>query len=385
MVLTVWEAGRCRKKKRGLGGQLAARALEREIKKRVLAVVRLLGRMGYTNGQAARRLGLNVRTLGTWKRQWREDRMKIHARGRPVEELDTSVKTRIVGMMDYYGPHVGLPTLRSIFPEVARAELEAVMHQYRRVYLRKNSILTGVLRWTRPGAVWAVDFTYAPRPIDGAYKYVLLVRDLASGANLLWLPVASKDGKTARDAVRALFLQHGPPLAVKADNDGPFRGSEFESELGEWDVMLLPSPVEMPWYNGSCEAGVGSAKTHTHHEAARHGRPGEWTCDDVETARLKSNEISRPFGGNGPTAEKVWRTRKPITEDEREEFRAAVAHYVDEIREEKAGSIDRMGWQGRAAIERQGIVRGLVRLGYLEIRRRRISPPIKSKKWERIS
>ena len=311
--------------------------------------------------------------------------MKMHLRGRPLAELEKDLKGRIVGMIDYYGPHVGLPTLRSIFPDRARAEIEEVLRQYRRVYVRKNSILVGELRWTRPGAVWAIDFSYPPRPIDDEFNYVLMVRDVASGKNLLWLPVVGKDGEAARDAIRALFLEYGPPLAVKEDNDGPFRGSVFDGELGEWEVMMLPSPVKMPWYNGSCEAGIGSLKTYTHHEAARHGRPGEWTCDDVETARFKANGNSRPLGSRGPSAEEAWRRRNPITEDEREEFRRAVAKHVDEVREEKTDKIERMGWQERAGIERQGIVRALVRLGILEIRRRRISPPIKSKKRARIS
>jgi hypothetical protein len=38
-----------------------------------------------------------------------------------------------------------------------------------------------VLHWTRPGAVWAIDFAEPPLPIEGSYSRLLAVRDLASG------------------------------------------------------------------------------------------------------------------------------------------------------------------------------------------------------------
>src|SRR3990172_13252124 len=61
--------------------------------------------------------------------------------------------------------------------------------------------------------------------------------------------------------------------------------------LAYWEqVASLFSPPCTPGYNGACEAGIGSLKTHAHHHAARHGRPREGACDDVETARLLRSE-----------------------------------------------------------------------------------------------
>jgi hypothetical protein len=68
-----------------------------------------------------------------------------------------------------------------------------------------------------------------------------------------------------------------------------------------WGTLQLLSPPGTPEYNGTCEAGIGSLKTRTHHEAARNDRPGEWTCDDVEGARMMDNETGRPWGVNGLT------------------------------------------------------------------------------------
>ena len=54
-----------------------------------------------------------------------------------------------------------------------------------------NGRLLHVLHWHRPGAVWAMDHTEPPTPIDGRWPHVLAVRDLASHMQLAWLPVAS--------------------------------------------------------------------------------------------------------------------------------------------------------------------------------------------------
>ena len=49
-------------------------------------------------------------------------------------------------------------------------------------------------------------------------------------------------------------------------------------------------------YNGSCEAGIGSMKTRTHHQSVRGEHAGDWTCADAEAARQEANETARPWG-----------------------------------------------------------------------------------------
>jgi hypothetical protein len=87
------------------------------------------------------------------------------------------------------------------------------------------------------------------------------------------------------------------------------------------------SPPYWPQYNGAAEAGIGSLKAHAHYEAARHARPAEWTCDDLEAARFKANELARPHsepGFNDPSPEIKWAERAPILPDERWAFYAGV-------------------------------------------------------------
>jgi hypothetical protein len=127
-------------------------------------------------------------------------------------------------------------------------------------------------------------------------------------------------------------------------------------------------------------------KTRAHHQAARNNRPGEWTCDDVEAARLQANQTHRPRGHRGPTPEELWDTRYRVTAANRQDLARAVARLVPIARHTLKlplyGPLDR--WQ-HAAVNRFAISRALVELGILKIRRKRITPRLSKKKRAGIS
>jgi len=271
------------------------------------------------------------------------------------------------------GPGVGLRTLQALFPETARRELEDLHRRYRDVYLTRTSMLVHVLRWRKTGAVWAMDFTEPPTPVEGLYVKILVVRDLSSGKTLLSLPVETETSKSVRDAMVALFLEYGVPLVIKSDNGSPFTAEETQKMLAHWSVLQLLSPPGTPEYNGACEAGIGGLKTRAHHESARNDRPGEWTCDDVEAARLMANQTGRPWGATGVTPDQAWSYRRRIDAEDQQVFQELVMDFAEEARVEQGylPGID-LGPAARAAVHRVAISRALVALGILEVRRRRI-------------
>jgi hypothetical protein len=111
---------------------------------------------------------------------------------------------------------VGVPTLQAHFPGIARGELADLRRRFRRIYRRRNRRLLHALRWDRPGAVWAIDYAEPPSPVEGQYRYLLAVRDLASGEQLAWLPVGQADAATACHLLKALFREHGDqPLLLR--------------------------------------------------------------------------------------------------------------------------------------------------------------------------
>ena len=110
------------------------------------------------------------------------------------------------------------------------------------------------------------------------------------------------------------FARENPSM-IKTDNGSAFRSEAFAKLLEEHEVLALRSPPYTPRYNGAVETGIGTLKTHVHYAAARQDRPGEWTCDDVEEARLRGNACSRPRGGHGGTPDQLWSDRIRIGEE----------------------------------------------------------------------
>jgi transposase InsO family protein len=143
--------------------------------------------------------------------KWKQGRLHLHGRGRPAGRSDRSERQSLLLLIELLGPGVGVPTLQALCPRMARREVQDLLRRYRKIWKRRRRLLSLVLHWLRPGSVWAMDFAAPPLPIDGTYERLLAVRDLASGMQLLWLPVADESAATAIAALEALFRQHGPP------------------------------------------------------------------------------------------------------------------------------------------------------------------------------
>jgi transposase InsO family protein len=287
----------------------------------------------------------------------------------------------VLAALDEHGPGVGVPTLRARFPGMSRAELTDLLARYRRVWRARNRVPLRVLGWPVVGSAWAIDFT-GPRPaVDGRYPYLLAVRDLASGYQILWRPVAEATGEAARDALAALFAEHGPPLVLKCDNGSPFIGEVVQQLLAAHHVRASYSPPHWPRYNGAVEAGIGALKDRTAARAARAGRAGTWAWDDAAGACAEANALSRPRGASGPSPDELWSARRPITTAERAAFRASV-----EARRNapQPGATPCAGgaaevMSGRA-MARDAIRLALEQCGYLHYKRRTITPPINARK-----
>jgi transposase-like protein len=372
--------------RRGFPRQRRRRLAECIARRTAVVFVRWQQGADKTRRDTARQLAMNETTLGRWTRRWRENRLSLAPRGRTVNRTSGDLRRAILTQMTLIGPRAAIRVLRSLYPHVVRAELEDLRRRCWRLGRHKSHRLVYELTWTRPGAVWAMDHAQPRQPVDGAYNRLLLNRDLSSYEQLAALPVVDETAEPVRDSLDGLFGEFGAPLVVKSDNGPPYRSDVVKGLCRANGVAMLFSPPATPSYNGACEAGVGSIKTRTHHEAARHGRARLWTCDDVEAARLEANETARPWGLNGPTPDELWQQRSPITAEERRMFLASCEAYA--LCERDARGISRgapLEHYQQAAIDRVAIVRALVEHGYLQFRRRRLHPPVLRTKQCRIS
>lgn len=320
-------------------------------------------------------------------RHWRQA-LALHppaaALGRPVRRGSRDQREAVVQLLDDVGAGVGLPTLRDCFPALARAELQDLLRRYRHVCRVRYRETLNVLHWTAPGRVWAIDFTEAPVPVEGLYPYVLAVRDLASGEQLLWSPAAAPTAEEAGWALAALFAQYGPPLVLKSDNGPAFIAATTRRLLAEAGVIPLFSPPRWPRYNGAIEAGIGALKTRTERQAARAGHPGAWSVEALAAAQAEANAARRP--GREQSAHEIWSARPPLTAEERASFQDAAARQrataSTQGQEATEGSPDPAATAGE---ERAAIRRALVGHGYLLFSRRRIPIPIRRRKTARIT
>lgn len=332
--------------------------------------VAFIGETGVGLPEAGRLLDVRRPTLKGWRRRARAGTLGPNRRGRPRVQVDVGSVEQLEELVREAGADVSVAYVRDRVPGVPRSAVERLVREHKaRLRSGRRSHLEA-LRWDGAGRVWSFDWTDPQAPVEGRFGKVLAVRDLPSGESLQALPAEAGTGQVAAAALEGLFAAHGAPLVVKNDGGRELNGSEVEAVLGRYGVAHLRSPEYYPRYNGAIEAGIGALKTHAWHEAARHGRPGHLTCDDLEAARLKANETSRPRGPHGPSPDDLWSSRTRITRGERSRFLKALEQ---ERRRPADGAAGARNERDRRADERHAIERALVNCGYLTVTRRRLA------------
>jgi transposase InsO family protein len=372
--------------RRGLTRQRARRRWEQQVRDQAVRLSGYLQEQGWLRPQRATVLGLCPRTLRHWEGWLVRGGLPLGVLGRPTARSSRQQRNEVIALLDELGPGLGVPTLRECFPQMTRAELADLLRRYRRLWCRRHGLVLHELHWLQVGAVWAMDYTQAPQPIDGCYAYLLAVRDLASGMQLLWLPQEEAAATQVLEALAGLFRVHGVPLVLKTDNGCTFIAEATRACLSLHAVEALYSPPYRPGYNGSIEAGIGALKMRTEQEASRQGRAGQWTYQDVAAAQAQANATSRPRGLSGPSAEQLWQGRRRVTASERERFQECLGRVGAEEDVPEGQAMDEV----RSAREQRGIrrsvlSRALVECGYLFYKRRRIPPPIRRRKVTRLS
>lgn len=362
-------------------GQHARRALEQRVRQRAVDFAVALAEQGFDRTESARRLGLSERTLRQWEYDLGAKPMSVPSLGRRMADSGREQQQAVVHLLNVRGPGVTVATLREHFPTMARNELTDLLHGYRQAWRFQHRRVPHVLRWLRPGTVWAMDFAEAPAPIDGRFRYLLAVRDLASGRQLLWRPVEADNAAVVIRELTPLFMSHGAPWVLKTDNGPAFIADPLARFLGRWQTVSLFSPPYTPTYNGSIEAAIGSLKTRSERQAAELGHPGQWTSAVIEAARQEANASARPRRLHGATPDDVWFARRPMTAVERDQFRATVERMRQEVRIEKClPAAEELSRNEQASVGRIAIRRALVAHDLLLFRRKSIPTPIERPK-----
>jgi transposase InsO family protein len=372
--------------RRGPAKQRPRRERQRRLRHDLVVFARWTDALGLSLPDTAELLKLAPRTLRQWRLDLAAATPPVLPLGRPTLRSPCADRNDVLAIIDELGPRVGVLELKACCPHMSRAELADLLMRYRRVWRARRKLPLHVLDWRVPGTIWAMDFAFAPHPIDGLYPYLLAVRDLASGQQLLWRPLRTATAAETIPALLPLFMLHGAPLVLKTDNGSPFIAEDILAFFKQWFVLPLFSPPRVPQYNGSIEAAVGSMKSRTEEHATREGRPTQWTWHDTEAARAQANATARPRGLNQPTPDQSWNARPLLSAEQRSELAATVE--VNRLRARFDG-----GWpldgplpvQTARALDRQAIPRALVEHGFLLYSRRQIPLPFPKRKTADIS
>jgi hypothetical protein len=351
------------------GEQVLMREAENMARHEAVTFTRGAEARSLTLVEACGMLGVEMETVREWRQRCAGGELVPFLLGRPGYDCDSLTVREIRSVAWLVGPGVSAAFVAENLPWVPRAVVEEVVRKYRREMERGRLAAMTTLVWTMAGRVWAIDWTDPDAVIDGRYKKVLVVRDLGAGEILASLPARRQSAKLARGVLEHLFVVYGAPLVVKGDGGKDLLISKAVKKLlEEYGVVPLLSPPYYPQYNGAIEAGIGSLKTHAFYEAARHGRIGHWTADDVEAGRMKANETSRPWGYGGPSPDRKWDERSVIDCDEWEHFRDVLAaerkRWITADEDEK---------RERATQERMAVTRAFVKCGYLLVSKRGVS------------
>jgi transposase InsO family protein len=202
---------------------------------------------------------------------------------------------------------------------------------------------------------------------------------------LPWSPVEGATAEEALPVLQSLARNHGPPLLLKSDNGSAFKSGAFAAWLEEWRIVPLFSPVRMPRFNGSCEAGIGGAKRRTEQLAARRGEYLDWSANDLFAAQEWANHDHYPHGFAAGTPAERFAARPAIDSTERDAFRQAVVQFERQINHHACIAGDALTDALRVAHHRRAVRQALVELGCLDITRRSIPQPLQTAKCARIT
>ena len=312
--------------------------------------------------------------------------MRPKAIGRKPKVIGQNLLDQAIAVLFLLGPSAHTSKLEALFPGIPREHLKELKRDYGCNIKNRFRWIVKTLKWTTVGAVWAMDYTKPLQVIEGRFKKILLVRDLASGCTLLTLPVPEESTDVTIQALEALFLEHGIPLVLKCDNGSSFAAQKMQSYLNSKGVLQLFSPPRTPEYNAAVEAGIGSFKVHAHYASAKNDRPGQWTCDDIEVAKATMNYFGQPKGKSNVSPRWNFDSSEKMTIAQRLElwknYRLKLKEVLKNKNVEKLESLKEME---RRSVRREAISSALLDLDYLRIRKRRVSPPFKKLKLARVS
>ena len=144
--------------------------------------------------------------------------------------------------------------------KVSRREFQKMVKEERRKINLLSKQKMKRIEWRIPSSCWAFDDTFYAKDSEGNKIWIHNIKDLAS--QYLLPPIAGKflNGKEVAANLEKLFITHGAPLYLKADNGPNLNSIEVQQLLKRFQVIIVNSPEYYSKYNGSIEQANGLIK-----------------------------------------------------------------------------------------------------------------------------
>lgn len=324
----------------------------------------------------ARALNRTKRTIRRWVQQHREGRLGETRPGPDPTPVEWAVRQGLCVVLGALGAMADEQLMKRLFPEATFRVIRGMKQRFCKVLARRTRRGKSRLEWTRPGRVWAMDFTQPKAKLPGKHKRLFMVRDLSSGYRLACVPCPGERAQVVIDTLEILFGLYGAPLVIKHDGGSAFQANRTYELFEAHGVEGLCSPAYTPEYNGSIERSLGWDKLRIEQIAEQAGHAGTWSEDDIERARQQANATLFPRGLKGATPDKAFAARNAITKKEREAFQRTVHEKTQAVLKTHVDESGRLITDVPFDVmKRRAITRALAKHGYLKIRRGRLSTP----------
>ncbi len=346
--------GRQARRKAGSGGGEDNAEHDAAERRRIVAGVAAMRRLGVSNALAAGLAGVHLSTLRRWRLARREGGTCASPR-RASRRLACAVA--VAGVRELVRRLHGLVGADSLRHSVAgisrraaarvKAETLAAMERERRAALTRVVVsLPGVLRGmdamhfaTREGT------RYALICADGAVPYRT---SLTTGIRY--------DASLVERTLRADIEQNGAPLVYRLDRAAAHSAPAARALLEEHEVLLLQGPPHYPGFYGQLE------RQNREHRAWVDTLPtlsGEQLAACLEQMRHGVSALWRRRSLRWHTAAELWSARSPLEIDRpalRQEVHDRAIHIARRIEPRP---------HARDLAERLAIIQTLERMGYL--------------------
>jgi transposase InsO family protein len=323
-------------------------------RKRILAGVAQMRRLGLSEKVAAAIAGVNPSTLWRWRAQPCRARSRESAFLPVKPRVSLASSRRCEALVRRLHGLIGAEALRHSVAGLSRRAAAAVKAHTLTLIERERKAALSRIRISVPGVLRGLDAMQLST--SEGRRYALIGADGAVPFRTSLLMDERYDTALVVRALRADFQRHGPPLVLRLDRASAHRTLSVRELLADYEVVALHGPPRYPAFYGQLE------RQNREHRAWI-GALGTPLCGALEpclTEMIEAvNSLWRRRSLQWQTAAEVWNARSPLMIDRRM-FREEVHDRALRI----ARTLKRRG-QSADLAERLAIERTLEHRGYL--------------------